>query len=34
MVFLLVRDRLRFDTGLIASAPPAVNVVSDDVEKP
>jgi hypothetical protein len=34
VVFLLVRDRLRFDAGLIASAPPAVNVVSNDVEEP
>ena len=34
MVFLMVRDRLRFDAGLIALGPAAVNMVSSDVGEP
>jgi hypothetical protein len=33
VVFLLVRDRLQFDAGLIVSGPSVVNIGSLDVEE-
>ena len=34
MVCMMVRESLRFDAGLIALGPAAVNMVSDDVSEP